>query len=386
MIKRAGILFVCFLAAASCVIYIPVEEGYPPAGEEMITYPEDRPLDTSYFYDYLSAYGVWVYHSPYGYVWVPDRVDYEWRPYSRGRWVWTDYGWTWISDFRWGWVPFHYGRWGWDGYIGWYWVPDTIWAPAWVAWRWGSIYVGWAPLPPEARFVPGRGVRSLPYGLDDGLWVFVETIHFLDSRLHRFVLPPERNRTIIRFTVVRTGISARGNRILNAGISVDEVSRVVRRRISKYSLTPSGRPGPTKVRGDTVEIFNPEVTENRGARPKVVKERTEVGERITGTTLRSPRVKTPAGEEERLRKAQEEERRLLEESQRKELEHLEKELEEEKKKAASPAEKQKIEKEYREQITRIKKEHQQEKTELEKRHRKESGQAKKKVKKKEIKR
>src|SRR2546423_9736807 len=30
-------------------------------------------------------------------------------------------------------------------------VPGDEWAPAWVSWRSSKDYVGWAPLPPEAR-------------------------------------------------------------------------------------------------------------------------------------------------------------------------------------------------------------------------------------------
>ncbi len=63
------------------------------------------------FYDNLSPYGVWVYDPQYGDMWVPD-VDGNFRPYAtRGHWVLTEYGNTWVSDYPWGWATFHYGRW-----------------------------------------------------------------------------------------------------------------------------------------------------------------------------------------------------------------------------------------------------------------------------------
>ena len=49
-------------------------------------------------------------------------------------------------------IVYHYGRWVRVQDEGWCWVPDTDWGPAWVSWRNNDEYVGWAPLPPEARF------------------------------------------------------------------------------------------------------------------------------------------------------------------------------------------------------------------------------------------
>jgi hypothetical protein len=79
--------------------------------------------------------------------------------------VLTEFGWTWVSDYSWGWAPFHYGRWIVIVGHGWCWVPGTIWGPAWVAWRAGDGFVGWAPLPP-------RGVSvAVTYGGHSG-WRF----------------------------------------------------------------------------------------------------------------------------------------------------------------------------------------------------------------------
>ena len=58
------------------------------------------------FYDELSPYGEWVDYSNYGYVWIPD-VGYDFLPYSTdGRWILTNYGWTWASNYNWGWAAF----------------------------------------------------------------------------------------------------------------------------------------------------------------------------------------------------------------------------------------------------------------------------------------
>ena len=88
----------------------------------------------------------------YGYVFQPNVSDPDWAPYTDGHWVYTDDGWTWVSDEPWGWATYHYGRWANIDGTGWVWVPGYRWAPAWVSWRYGGGYAGWAPLPPETFY------------------------------------------------------------------------------------------------------------------------------------------------------------------------------------------------------------------------------------------
>jgi len=97
----------------------------------------------------LAVHGTWVSVGSHGRCWRPAHVKVGWRPYVHGEWVWTDCGWYWSSDEPWAWACYHYGAWVHDGSLGWIWVPHTKWAPAWVSWRVGGGYVGWAPLPPS---------------------------------------------------------------------------------------------------------------------------------------------------------------------------------------------------------------------------------------------
>ena len=101
------------------------------------------------FYDELSPHGRWIDYPEHGYVWLPD-IGSDFQPYrTGGHWVWSDeYDWMWVSDYSWGWAPFHYGRWFHDSFYGWMWVPGYEWSPAWVSWRTGGDYYGWAPLRP----------------------------------------------------------------------------------------------------------------------------------------------------------------------------------------------------------------------------------------------
>ena len=63
------------------------------------------------FYSNLSPHGTWLVSAEYGRVWQPREYDRDWNPYYDGRWVYSDYGWTWVSDYSWGAIPYHYGTW-----------------------------------------------------------------------------------------------------------------------------------------------------------------------------------------------------------------------------------------------------------------------------------
>jgi hypothetical protein len=129
------------------------------------------------FYDALAPHGTWFRHDRYGWAWTP-RVGIGWRPYTEGSWLYTDLGWTFQCDLEWGWAPFHYGRWTYEAQYGWVWVPDDVWAPAWVAWQFGDPWCGWAPLPPLVawEFDPAWDVIIQPF-----CWSFVD-IRFLPER------------------------------------------------------------------------------------------------------------------------------------------------------------------------------------------------------------
>jgi hypothetical protein len=166
------------------------------------------------FQSALSPYGNWDYDDSYGYVWTPAMsiVGSSFVPYaSCGHWIRSEYGWTWVSDWNWGWAPFHYGRWI-ARASGWSWVPGTMWGPAWVSWRSGNGYVGWAPLPP-------RGVRLATYYGTRCPWRFTPAANLGAARL-AFVSPRYLSGMFGRTTVVSTDrLLSRGryNVHVNAG-------------------------------------------------------------------------------------------------------------------------------------------------------------------------
>ncbi|HYM19633.1 MAG TPA: DUF6600 domain-containing protein [Candidatus Kapabacteria bacterium] len=146
------------------------------------------------FYDQLSPYGRWVSNPTFGYIWVPAEDMNTFMPYgSNGYWEWTQYGWTWVSNYPWGWAPFHYGRWNFDPGFGWYWIPDGVWGPAWVSWCESPGYYGWAPMGPGVTisYISGGG-----YDPPDSWWTFCDDRHFGDRDLHNYYQSRGSNRRI----------------------------------------------------------------------------------------------------------------------------------------------------------------------------------------------
>jgi hypothetical protein len=187
-----------------------------------------------FFYDSLDPYGEWVEVPEYGYCWHPWNVDEDWAPYTDGYWAYTDAGWTWVSYEDWGAITYHYGRWVRIAGYGWSWVPDYDWGPAWVSWRTGDDYVGWAPLPPEARFVRGTGFSvwvDLTYGIGPAYYNFCSYRDFGAPVLRPLIIDRRRNVTIINNTVNITNITVNQTRnvIFNGGLD----PRLVERRGSR---------------------------------------------------------------------------------------------------------------------------------------------------------
>jgi hypothetical protein len=140
-------------------------EGPPPA--EALP-PQTAPSMQTFQAD-LAPYGRWVDTPEYGSVWVPYAAQRsDWQPYTDGHWVYTQWGWSFVSDVPWGWAPFHYGRWGWTPALGWFWVPRLVWAPAWVSWRYTNGHVAWSPFAP----------RGFHYDRRWPGWVAIPSAHF----------------------------------------------------------------------------------------------------------------------------------------------------------------------------------------------------------------
>jgi hypothetical protein len=227
------------------------------------------------FFDALSPYGNWVSVPTYGNVWYPTNVQPHWRPYTDGRWVWSDYGWTWVSYEPWGWAPYHYGRWIFLDYYGWVWIPGTVWAPAWVTWYTSPGYIGWAPLAPDNEFFLqiGIGFNSYNYYTPHNHCVFAPSHKFLHHHVHSIVVPQSHNVKIFKEAKHINNVKIVNNNVINRGPNVDFVERASRTKVEKVNLVErdidthriiKNRSNVNKLDGRNYYIFRPDkVREDR---------------------------------------------------------------------------------------------------------------------------
>ena len=236
------------------------------------------------FYDSLGNQGTWIQSDDYGYVWMPQVNDPDWAPYTDGHWVYSDDGWTWITDESWGWATYHYGRWvNLDG-IGWCWVPGYTWAPAWVSWRYGDGYCGWAPLPPDSfvgidyfgdGFDIGIGFHiggdcDGYYGIGAGWYHFVPVGCLGYSNYRRYYAHRYDNFAIINRTTNVTNINvtrggnhaasgANFHHVTTGGPSFSQVNAVSQTPVPQVNLVSSHQPGGGRLTNHSLALFAPRV-------------------------------------------------------------------------------------------------------------------------------
>ena len=194
------------------------------------------------FYAPLSEHGGWIEISSYGRCWRPTGVAVGWRPYCAGHWVWTDCGWYWSSDEPWAWACYHYGWWAYEPMYGWVWVPGVEWAPAWVSWRVGGGYVGWAPLPPHGARLAGPQ------------FVFVQEARFSEPIRPSVVV---NNTTIFNKTTVVNNVKretrtfdggARQRVVVNEGPGAAGIEKATGRRVEAVPIQQVARQSAAPAR------------------------------------------------------------------------------------------------------------------------------------------
>ncbi len=199
-----------------------------------------------YFYASLSPYGTWI-DLGYGAVaWKPTIIVRTWKPFYQGRWIWTDYGWYWYSYEPFGHIVYHYGRWYFDDYYGWIWIPDFEWAPAWVEWRYTDTYIGWAPLSPYGTFSISIGIHfTRSYSIHYTNWHYVHVNYFCSPYLTNYYVAPKYKYRIHSKTKYRTDYSYYNGRVRNNGIDVSFIEKRTGQRIRQTNIRTETDPGRT---------------------------------------------------------------------------------------------------------------------------------------------
>ncbi|HKV94030.1 MAG TPA: DUF6600 domain-containing protein [Candidatus Angelobacter sp.] len=117
----------------------------------------------------LNYYGQYVDDPDYGTLWQPNGVNSDWDPFANGYWSYEPgFGYTWVSAYPWGWLPFRYGNWVFINHRGWCWAPGN-----WQRWHTGPTWVNAPPgfrppRPPAGNNIVisgppgGRVVRANP--------------------------------------------------------------------------------------------------------------------------------------------------------------------------------------------------------------------------------
>lgn len=93
--------------------------------------------DLSYYGQYSNVVGC-------GYCWQPYGVGLGWDPFSNGYWMYSPWGYTWVSSYPWGWMPYRFGQWVFVPGFGWRWRPG-----GWNRWAAAPRFVN-----PPAGFRP----------------------------------------------------------------------------------------------------------------------------------------------------------------------------------------------------------------------------------------
>lgn len=258
----------------------------------------DTQDEAEYFYNDLAPYGQWIQVTEYGPCWQPYGYPPDWRPYTLGHWEYTDdAGWLWLSDEPFGWCCYHYGRWAFVASFGWCWVPGREWSAAWVEWRYGGGYVGWAPLPPAGFGISiGVQIGEPP----DWAFCFVEERYMTDVHIRERIEPVTRNVTLINITKNVTKFEVVNGRVINRGVDVNVIEKATGIRVARRRLADVADPRSIGLRENRVNVYRPRLLTRPAARPQQPR------------FSQSPtRMQTPAELEARYRQVAEYHQRLV---------------------------------------------------------------------------
>lgn len=236
------------------------------------------------FYDELSPVGEWIQISPDEikadlkdgegqgfasnimsdentiYIWRPTGVENNWHPYMNGRWIFTNQGWMWASNYSWGWAVYHYGRWWNSPVFGWVWIPGHVWAPAWVRWKVTDGFIGWCPLTPYARWNMNSGITISNYNYINRNrdWIFIEKGRFAEEISSSNRVKVKENGTYISKASDLLDIKYENSKIKNYGPDVNDLQSKFGVKFNEKNITRTNTITNPVVGDKDVTVYRPD--------------------------------------------------------------------------------------------------------------------------------
>ena len=153
-------------------------------------------------------------------------------------------------------------------------MPGTTWGPAWVAFRYGDPWVGWAPLPPGPgwRFDAAPDLTSLnaTVSLGSFVWTFVSLQHFAAPDMRSRVLVNAYNPYLVQHTQWSTRYATVGGGYVNQSIDLAEVERARGARLPRRHLREAPdlvHGAGARVEGEAVVVYRPRFAPRAPAQP-----------------------------------------------------------------------------------------------------------------------
>ena len=256
--KKIVIFFIFFIFSFSQINFASAQQAY---------------VNFQVFYNELSPYGQWVNYQHHGYVWMP-AAGPDFAPYStNGYWIMTEYGMTWYSDYSWGWAPFHYGRWDYDNYYGWFWIPDNEWGPAWVNWRDADDYYGWEPMQPGISINVSFNNRP---DYHSNRWIFVRHRDIDRTNIHRYYVKSwDHDRIYRSSTVINNTYIDNSHTTYISGPNRNDMQRNMGRKMRTVSIQENASAGQS-MRNNQLNIYRPKFNDNKQGREIIPNKITEI--------------------------------------------------------------------------------------------------------------
>jgi hypothetical protein len=290
------------------------EGGYhevsPAAEEGDAVLPQEEPRDADpvalrRFRPDLEPYGQWIEDARYGTVWVPysNVVGVSFSPYvTAGHWTMTvNDEWLWVSDYPFGGVVFHYGRWVWLPGQGWAWVAGNRYAPSWVQfWVADGGFVGWAPLGPVHIWRAGVVVWVTPRTPRPR--VFVPHRHVYSRKVAEHVVSNARE-------LQRLQRHARAERPRPPHAQATEAHAARSPAVTERGVAPHAAPLPPAAARPTPLMARRPKSSSLSSVPRRGAKRpgwssTVAGPKAHDKALQNKRVKAPASERQQGKRAQ----------------------------------------------------------------------------------